>query len=219
MLTAMTSKLISMYTIIIFFTRDHVLMNDVGHNLHYKKHMLNLPAILNHEEERATILAELWFKKRKWTAVTGTGILCLIIAETIRSAVTGLLVTCLCNNRLFSGVPVFFANSFWISRKPRSFSPQNTHKNYTKKAKPQKISVCADEGTDVANKEQLPLVIRFVDKSGMIREEFLEFVLCNTSTSEQAIADKIKFTLEKLTHDLNDLRGQGYDGAGNMSGM
>ena len=52
----------------------------------------------------------------------------------------------------------------------------------------------------------------------MIREEFLEFVLCDTGTSGQAIADKIKFTLEKLTLDLNDLRGQGYDGAGNMSG-
>ena len=44
----------------------------------------------------------------------------------------------------------------------------------------------------------------------MIREEFLEFVLC--------VTDKIKFTLEKLTLDFNDLRGQGYDGAGNMSG-
>ena len=52
----------------------------------------------------------------------------------------------------------------------------------------------------------------------MIQEEFLEFVLCDTDTSGQAIADKIKFTLERLTVDLNDLRGQGYDRAGNMSG-
>ena len=51
----------------------------------------------------------------------------------------------------------------------------------------------------------------------MIREEFLECVLCDTGTSGQAIADKIKFTLEKLTLDLNDLRGQGYDRAGNIS--
>ena len=40
-------------------------MNDVDNNLHYKKHMPNLPAILNHEEVRATILAELWFKEKK----------------------------------------------------------------------------------------------------------------------------------------------------------
>ena len=81
-------------------------MNDVDNTLHYKKHMLNLPAI-------KTILTELWFKeKRKWTAVTSKAILCLIIAETSISPVTGLLVTCLCNNRLVSGGPVFFANSF-----------------------------------------------------------------------------------------------------------
>ena len=43
-------------------------------------------------------------------------------------------------------------------------------------------------------------------------------MLCDTGTSGQAIADKIKFTLEKLTLDLNDLRGQGYDGEGNMPG-
>ena len=80
------------------------------------------------------------------------------------------------------------------------------------------FTVCADRGTNVANKEQLSLIIRFVDQTGMIREEFLEFVQCDTGTSGQAIADKIKFTLEKLTLDLNNLRGQEYDGAGNMSG-
>ena len=57
--------------------------------------------------------------KRKWTTVTDMDILCLIIAETIISAVTGVLVTCLSNNRLVSGGPVLFANSFWVSRKPR----------------------------------------------------------------------------------------------------
>ena len=70
----------------------------------------------------------------------------------------------------------------------------------------------------MANKEQLPLIIRFVDQSGMIREEFLEFVLCDTGASGQEIANMIKFTLEKLTLDLSDLRGQRYDGASNMSG-
>ena len=43
-------------------------------------------------------------------------------------------------------------------------------------------------------------------------------MLCDTGTSGKAIADKIKFTLEKLKLDLNNFRGQGYDGAGNMSG-
>ena len=80
------------------------------------------------------------------------------------------------------------------------------------------FTVYANEGMDVANKEQLPLIIIFVDQSGMIQEEFLEFVLCDIGTSGQAIADKTKFTLEKFTLYLNDLRGQGYDEAGNMPG-
>ena len=54
-------------------------------------------------------------------------------------------------------------------------------------------------------KKQLPQIIRFVDQSGIIRDEFFEFVLCDSGTSGQAIADRIKFTLEKLILDLNDL--------------
>ena len=61
-------------------------MNDVDNNLHYQEAHAQFAC-----QERATILAE-------WTAVTGMGILCLLIAETIISAVTGLLATCLCNN-------------------------------------------------------------------------------------------------------------------------
>ena len=39
----------------------------------------------------------------------------------------------------------------------------------TQKIKAAKFfTVCADEGTDAAYKEQLPLIIRFVDQSGMI---------------------------------------------------
>jgi hypothetical protein len=39
------------------------------------------------------------------------------------------------------------------------------------------FSVCADEAADCSNKEQLPLVIRFVDATGSIREEFVDFIL------------------------------------------
>ena len=45
------------------------------------------------------------------------------------------------------------------------------------------FSVCADEVTDVANKEQLPLVVRFVDRDDTIREEFVDFVVCDTGTT------------------------------------
>ena len=61
--------------------------------------------------------------------------------------------------------------------------------------------------------EQMPLCIRFVDDSSAIREEFLEF--CQLKSLY--IAHAIKQAL--LCHDLSllNLRGQGYDGASNMS--
>ena len=45
------------------------------------------------------------------------------------------------------------------------------------------FSILADEVTDCSNKEQMPLVIRYVDKSGCIKERFLKYILCDTGTS------------------------------------
>ena len=53
------------------------------------------------------------------------------------------------------------------------------------------FSICADEAADCSNKEQMPLVIRFVDKDCNIREEFMDFILCDEGTTGRAIADKI----------------------------
>ena len=80
------------------------------------------------------------------------------------------------------------------------------------------FSVCADEAADCSNKEQLPLILRFVDVAGTICEEFVDFVLCDTGTTGTAIAGKILGTLETYGLNLGYLRGQGYDGAGNMAG-
>ena len=78
-------------------------------------------------------------------------------------------------------------------------------------------SVLADEAVDVSVKEQMPLVLRFVDKGDQIREEFGEFVHCDTGTGS-ALSEKILFTLDELKLDARMMRGQGYDGAENMAG-
>ena len=81
------------------------------------------------------------------------------------------------------------------------------------------FAVCADEAVDASTREQLPLVLRFIDTNGQIHEEFIEFILCDTGTSGEAIATtKITGALEGLSLDLQHLRGQSYDGAGNMAG-
>ena len=77
----------------------------------------------------------------------------------------------------------------------------------------------ADEVTDVSNKEQLSIALRYVDiDTLLVREDLVGFVECDTGISGCTLAAKITNTLEELGLDLEHLRGQAYDGAGNMDG-
>ena len=80
------------------------------------------------------------------------------------------------------------------------------------------FSVLADEATDTSNREQMALVIRFVDSKSEIREVFVGFFECNEGISGEAISKKILEGVEKLSLDMRFCRGQGYDGTGNMAG-
>ena len=80
------------------------------------------------------------------------------------------------------------------------------------------LSVCADEAADSSNKEQLSLMLRFVDKTGVVREEFISFLLCEFGTTGEALSKIIITALSKYALDVGYLRGQSYDGAGNMAG-
>lgn len=77
-------------------------------------------------------------------------------------------------------------------------------------------SILCDEATDHSNKEQVSVVLRFVDGNCNIKEEFLDFVGTKRITGE-VLARKLKETLVKYDVDFQDCRGQGYDGAANMS--
>ncbi|XP_028413710.1 52 kDa repressor of the inhibitor of the protein kinase-like [Dendronephthya gigantea] len=79
-------------------------------------------------------------------------------------------------------------------------------------------SILADEASDCSNIEQLSIVIRFVDKQCQIREEFLGFVPCKKGVSGEAVAATIEEFLRDQNLPIDDCRGQGYDGAGNMAG-
>ena len=80
------------------------------------------------------------------------------------------------------------------------------------------FSILADEVLDVSNIEQMPLCIRYVDSSFIIREKFVSIIRCHTGTSGASISDKILAKIKELNLDMLLCRGQGYDGAGNMSG-
>ena len=79
-------------------------------------------------------------------------------------------------------------------------------------------SILADEGRDCSNKEQMPIIIRYVDEHSSIQESFLCFVECEHGTSGAQLAVLIENTCSSVGLDMNMCRGQGYDGAGNMAG-
>lgn len=60
---------------------------------------------------------------------------------------------------------------------------------------------------------------RYVNTEGSINEDFVDFMECEEGTTGEGVAHKIKTTLQVgYGLDLQNLRGQGYDGAGNMAG-
>ena len=80
------------------------------------------------------------------------------------------------------------------------------------------FSVLADEARDCFNKEQMAIIIRYVDENSTIQESFLCFVECEHGTSGGKLALLIEKTCLDVGLDMSMCRGQGYDGAGNMAG-
>ncbi|XP_031259938.1 uncharacterized protein LOC116118104 [Pistacia vera] len=80
----------------------------------------------------------------------------------------------------------------------------------------QSFSLLVDESHDVAVKEQMTIVFCYVDKIGCVIERFIGIVhVKNTSAKSLKIAIDAFFVKYGLS--LTSLRGQGYDGASNMS--
>ena len=83
-------------------------------------------------------------------------------------------------------------------------------------------ALIADESTDVTNKEQISICIRFVGRKeegkNLIREEFLTFVHAGKGTNAEELTTKFLETIQSVGLSVNDMRTQRYDGASVMSG-
>ncbi|XP_062100202.1 uncharacterized protein LOC133806083 [Humulus lupulus] len=79
------------------------------------------------------------------------------------------------------------------------------------------FSILVDESRDVSIKEQIVVMFRYVDKRRCVIERFIgiEHVPNTTAISLKIAIDKL-FSKHGLS--ISKLRGQGYDGASNMSG-
>jgi hypothetical protein len=80
-----------------------------------------------------------------------------------------------------------------------------------------RFCLIVDEARDESRREQIALVIRFVDKSGFIRERFLDIVHVKDTTAS-TLKEEIFFALSHHNLDVQNIRGQRYDGASNIHG-
>ena len=78
-------------------------------------------------------------------------------------------------------------------------------------------TVMVDETTDCSNKEQVVLVIRWVDEQLIVHEEFIGLYSVPAIDAD-TLTTVIKDSLLRLNLSLNKIRGQCYDGASSMSG-
>lgn len=82
------------------------------------------------------------------------------------------------------------------------------------------FTILADETTDISGVEQFSLCARYVEMSNeraILREDFLRFVPVKNVTGE-GLSNTLITSCKDLELNLEYLRGQGYDGAGAMSG-
>lgn len=80
------------------------------------------------------------------------------------------------------------------------------------------FTILCDKTLDVSGIEQLSLCARYINFKNQLREDFLCFIPVYDLTGEN-LANLILEKCELLGLDMSNLVGQGYDGAGNMSGQ
>ncbi|XP_024200645.1 zinc finger MYM-type protein 1-like [Rosa chinensis] len=80
-----------------------------------------------------------------------------------------------------------------------------------------KFCLLVDEALDESRKEQMAIILRFVDSHGFVRERFF-YVVSVSDTCAGTLKSKIDNVLTEYNLQVENLRGQGYDGASNMRG-
>ncbi|XP_016195592.1 zinc finger MYM-type protein 1-like [Arachis ipaensis] len=80
-----------------------------------------------------------------------------------------------------------------------------------------KFCIIVDEARDESKKEQMAIVLRFVTLDGFVKERFFDVVhvidTCATTLKKELISVLSHYNLQ-----VENIRGQGYDGASNMRG-
>ncbi|XP_073061942.1 uncharacterized protein [Primulina eburnea] len=80
-----------------------------------------------------------------------------------------------------------------------------------------KLCILVDEAVDESHRSQMAIVLRYVDCDGFVRERFFEVVGVD-DTNSLTLKTHICSILTQHKLLIENMRGQGYDGASNMRG-
>ncbi|XP_057760180.1 uncharacterized protein LOC130980528 [Arachis stenosperma] len=80
-----------------------------------------------------------------------------------------------------------------------------------------KFCIIINEARDKSKKEQMAIILRFVDVDGFVRERFFDLVHV-IDTSALTLKKELVSVLSIYNLQIENIRGQGYDGASNMRG-
>ncbi|XP_015940055.1 uncharacterized protein LOC107465593 [Arachis duranensis] len=80
-----------------------------------------------------------------------------------------------------------------------------------------KFCIIIDEARDESKKEQIAIVLKFVDVDGFVRERFFDLVHVS-DTSFLTLKKELVSVLSIYNLQIENIRGQRYDGASNMRG-
>ena len=80
-----------------------------------------------------------------------------------------------------------------------------------------KFCILVDEVFDESCKEQMTIILRYIDCDGFIREHFFE-VVNDDDIKASTLKNEICNVLAQYNLLIENLRGKGYDGASNMAG-
>ncbi|XP_057724053.1 uncharacterized protein LOC130940013 [Arachis stenosperma] len=80
-----------------------------------------------------------------------------------------------------------------------------------------KFCIIVDEGRDESKKEQMAIVLRFVTLDGFVKEIFF-YLVHVTDTCATTLKKELISVLSHYNLQVENIRGQGYDGASNIRG-
>lgn len=74
-----------------------------------------------------------------------------------------------------------------------------------------------DKSWDEAKREQIPIVLKFVDNDGFIQEQFFDLIHVG-DTMSLTLKKEISHILSNNNLNIQNMQGQRYDGASNIHG-